>query len=88
MALGRNLLGVPVPGPQEVVYIDLEEPAEEMLRRVYAVCQRHRIDPKELEGKFFYQSGSTIRWSPRRWNVARSYPATCRTLSAYCSTMS
>ena len=57
MALARPLLGVPVPEPQEVVYINLEEPAEEILRRVYAVCQHHRIDPKELDGKFFYQSG-------------------------------
>jgi RecA-family ATPase len=57
MALGRNLLGVPVPERQEVLYINLEEPAEEILRRVYAVCQHHRIDPKELNGRFFYQSG-------------------------------
>ena len=57
MALGRNLLGVPVPKPQEVLYINLEEPADEILRRVYAVCQRYSIEPKELNGRFFYQSG-------------------------------
>ena len=28
IALGRNLLGVPVPGPLEVLYINLEEPAD------------------------------------------------------------
>lgn len=57
MALGRNLLGVPVPEPQEVLYINLEEPADEILRRVYAVCRHYGINPKELNRRFFYQSG-------------------------------
>jgi RecA-family ATPase len=50
IALGRNLLGVPVPEPLEVVYINLEEPADEILRRVHAVCQHYRIDPKAHQG--------------------------------------
>jgi hypothetical protein len=57
IALGRNLLGVPVPEPLEVLYINLEEPADEIRRRVHAVCQHYKIDPKELNGRFFYQSG-------------------------------
>ncbi|WP_441256200.1 AAA family ATPase [Bradyrhizobium sp. 482_C4_N1_1] len=57
MALGRNLLGETVPAPLEVLYINLEEPKDEILRRVFAVCQHHRIDPKELKGRLFYQSG-------------------------------
>ena len=40
-----------------MLYINLEEPADEILRRVHAVCQHHGIDPKELNGRFFYQSG-------------------------------
>jgi hypothetical protein len=51
------LLGVAVPEPLEVLYINLEEPADEIRRRVYAVCQHYGIDPKELNGRFFYQSG-------------------------------
>jgi hypothetical protein len=57
IALGRNLLGVPVRVPQDVLYINLEEPAVEIKRRVYAVCQHYGIDPKELNHKFHYQSG-------------------------------
>jgi hypothetical protein len=58
MATGRPLLGVTVPVPLRVLYINLEESAVEIERRVYAVCQHFGIDPvKELTGRFFYQSG-------------------------------
>jgi hypothetical protein len=58
MATGRPLLGVTVPSPLKVFYLNLEDSAIEIERRVYAVCQQYGIDPvKELTGRFFYQSG-------------------------------
>jgi hypothetical protein len=57
IALGRDLLGVPVPKAVDVLYINLEEPAVEIERRAHAVCQHYGINPKELNGRFFYQSG-------------------------------
>jgi hypothetical protein len=57
IAMGLNLLGVPVPKPVPVLYINLEEPAVEIKRRVYAVCQKYDIDPKKLNDRFHYQSG-------------------------------
>lgn len=57
MATGRDLLGVAVPKRLNVLYLNLEEPAVEIERRVAAVCQQHRIDAGELEGWFHYQSG-------------------------------
>ncbi|MDB5637761.1 MAG: hypothetical protein JWP51_2669 [Bradyrhizobium sp.] len=57
IALGLNLLGVAVPVRQDVLYINLEEPAVEIIRRTYAVCQNYGIDPRELNDKFHYQSG-------------------------------
>jgi AAA domain len=87
MALGRNLLGVPVPEPQEVVYINLES-----LRRYCGgstpSASATASIPKSLRGGSFISPGLTIRWSPRRWNVARSCPVTCRTPLAYWATMS
>jgi hypothetical protein len=57
IATGRSLLGVPVAEAVQVLYINLEEPADEIRRRVYAVCQHYGIVPKELNGRFHYQSG-------------------------------
>jgi hypothetical protein len=57
IALGRNLLGIPVARAVDVLYINLEEPAIEIARRAHAVCQHYGIDPKELNGRFHCQSG-------------------------------
>jgi hypothetical protein len=57
MASGRNLLGVDVPEPLKVWYINLEEDRDELERRIHAAIIHHGIDPRELEGRLFI-SGS------------------------------
>lgn len=50
---GRDL----VIGPLAVLYINLEDPMDEILRRVAAIVRRYEIDPEKLEGKLFINSG-------------------------------
>ena len=58
MASGRNLLGVQVRGgPHTVWVINLEDPLEEIERRVVAILKHFRIDPSEIEGRLFLNSG-------------------------------
>ena len=57
MATGRNLLGVAVPKPLAVLYLNLEESADEIERRVAAVCQQHDIAAGDLTDQFYFQSG-------------------------------
>lgn len=58
MATGRNLLGVVVPKPLSVMYLNLEESAEQIARRIAAVCEQHGIDPvAELTDCLEFQSG-------------------------------
>ncbi len=58
MASGRNLLGVPVRGgPLRVWVINLEDPLEEIERRVVAICMHFGVEPSEIEGRLFLNSG-------------------------------
>jgi len=57
LATGRNILGVDVPEPTNVLYWNGEEPLDEIERRVHAVCQHYGVDPTELTNKFFMMSG-------------------------------
>jgi hypothetical protein len=57
MATGRDLLGVKPKRQFRVLYWNGEEPHEEIRRRVFAICQRYRIDPAELDGWLFTSSG-------------------------------
>lgn len=56
MATGRNLLGVQPNGRTPVLYWSGDECTEEVMRRVYAVCQHYGIDHKDLTGKLFTSS--------------------------------
>lgn len=60
MATGRNLLGQPVKRPLTVWYFNLEDPLDEIERRVAAVCLHYRIDPQELENRLFIDSGRDV----------------------------
>ena len=57
MASGRDLLGVTPVRALRVWYWNGEDPAEEIQRRVEAVCLHFDIDPKEIEGRLFIDSG-------------------------------
>jgi hypothetical protein len=54
MATGRNLLGIQPPRRLRVWYVNLEDPREEIERRIAAVCLHYRVDPRELEGQLFF----------------------------------
>jgi hypothetical protein len=54
MASGRSLLGVQPPRQVRVWYINLEDPREEIERRVVAICLHFRIDPRDIENRLFF----------------------------------
>lgn len=53
MASGENLLGVRPGRPLRVWYVNLEDPREEIERRVAAVCLHFEIDPASLKDRLF-----------------------------------
>ena len=57
LATGRDLLGVPVRERVRVWHYNLEDPRDELLRRAWAICEQFSIDPCELEGWLFLDSG-------------------------------
>ena len=59
MATGRNLLGVQPPRALKVWYVNLEDPREEIERRVAAICLHFRIDPHDIEGRLFFDGRET-----------------------------
>jgi hypothetical protein len=62
MAIGKDLLNAGVPiNRSRVWYWNGEDPREEMDRRIAAVCLYYNIDPKELEGWLFIDSGHDMR---------------------------
>ena len=60
MATGREVLGVKPKERARVCYFNAEDPLDEIRRRVAAVLIHHGIDPRELVGWFFYQSGRVV----------------------------
>lgn len=57
IATGRPLLGVQPAESVPVWYADLEDPREEIDRRVAAICQAFGLRAAELEGRLFITSG-------------------------------
>ena len=57
MATGKPLLGIQVCEPLRVWIINLEDPLEELERRVLAVMLHFRIHPDDLGGRLFLNSG-------------------------------
>ena len=57
MVTGRSLLGVTPPRCMRVWYVNLEDPLEEIERRVAAICLRYGVPPSEVEGRLFLNSG-------------------------------
>ena len=54
---GRPLLGVTPDERMNVWYWNGEDPAEELERRIVAACLHYEIDPSELEGRLFVDTG-------------------------------
>jgi hypothetical protein len=57
LATARPLLGVPVRERVRVWHYNLEDPRDELMRRVWAICEHFGIPPVELEGWLFLDSG-------------------------------
>ena len=58
MASGRNLLGKEVQeGPLRVWLYNLEDPLEEIERRIHATCKQFQIDPADLGDRLYVDSG-------------------------------
>ena len=54
MAAGRNLLGVQPVKQLRVWYVNLEDPLEEIERRIAAICLHFGVEPEEIEGRLFF----------------------------------
>jgi hypothetical protein len=57
IATNRPLLGETVHKAGPVWIYNLEDPRDEVLRRVQAACIEHSINPADLEGRLFLDSG-------------------------------
>ena len=62
LATGRNLTGKQVhEGAVRVWLINLEDPLEELERRVLAILLYYKIDPADLGDRLFLDSGRTVK---------------------------
>lgn len=62
MASGRDLYGVPVhDGPLNVWLYNLEDPAEEAERRFHATAKWFKIEPQDVDGRLYVDSGRDQR---------------------------
>lgn len=57
MATGLPLLGVPVPEPVTVWLFNLEDPRDEMDRRIAAACLHYGVTPEEIGGRLYVDTG-------------------------------
>lgn len=57
MVTGRPLLGTAPKKRLSVWYINLEDPLEETEKRVMAACLHYEIEPEDIEGRLFLDSG-------------------------------
>lgn len=61
IATGRPLLGEVVHEPCSVWIINLEDPLEEMQRRILAAMKHYEIEPGEVRGRLFVDAGRDFR---------------------------
>lgn len=59
VALNRPLLGEPIHEAGPVWIYNLEDPEDEILRRLQAICLHHDISPHALAGRLYLDSGRT-----------------------------
>ena len=60
IATGRSLIGEPVYEQTNVWMANLEDPEEEMQRRILAAMKFHKVKPDDVRGKFFMDAGRTL----------------------------
>jgi hypothetical protein len=61
LATGRGFLGETVHHPAATWMLNLEDPVDELHRRLAALLIRHRVERAELDGRLFLHSGRTRR---------------------------
>lgn len=61
MATGRPLLGIKPVAKLVVWYVNLEDPLEEIERRVHAILLHYAIPPEEIAGRLFIDSGDECK---------------------------
>ena len=79
MASGRCLLGVQPPRQLRVWYVNLEDPRQEIERRVVAICLHFRIDLRDIENRLFFDVAKSRSCSRGRRNRAWSSRRPSRT---------
>ncbi len=57
MVTGRNLIGQDPPARLRVLYVNLEDPLDELLRRVAAICTHYGIQASDIGDRLFLNSG-------------------------------
>jgi hypothetical protein len=60
---GKPLLGETVHQPCNVWLVNLEDPIDEMQRRILAAMKQYEIEPHEIRGKFFVDAGRDFSMS-------------------------
>ena len=60
MVSGRALLGEQPRGALRVWQCNLEDPEDELNRRIAAAAIHHRVDPAEIERNLFLDSGRNM----------------------------
>jgi hypothetical protein len=61
IATGHALLGVLPDEPTNVWYFNGEDPLDELDRRIAAACLHYHIEPSELEGRLFVDTGRQMK---------------------------
>jgi hypothetical protein len=61
MVTGKNLLGVPVAAPVRVLYWNLEDPLDELLRQFQAAMKFHGITNEDIGGRLVVRSARDYR---------------------------
>jgi hypothetical protein len=61
MVTGRALLGVTPEERVNVWYWNGEDPEDELERRIVAACLHYEIDPSEIEGRLFVDTGRKVK---------------------------
>ena len=57
MATGKPLLGQHIAKPLRVWLWNLEDPMEELTRRIQAACQRYGLTPQDIGNRLYIDSG-------------------------------
>lgn len=54
---GKDLLRQGIKEPQRCWYVNLEDPKDELVRRIQAACKHYQLTPEDIKGRLFIDSG-------------------------------